>query len=72
MNAVFDLKFLSAKTQTTREYNLVRRTFYDVNYMYMYIHGLTRRKEISSRNFTADLRFFWWLFSARGYFRTKI
>ena len=72
MNAVYDLKFLSAKTQTTRECNLARRTFYDVNYVYMYMHGLTRKKEISSTNFTAGLRFFSWLFSAGGYFRTKI
>ena len=26
--------FVSEQTQTTREYNPVRRTFYDVNYMY--------------------------------------
>ena len=64
MNAVYVLKFLSAKTQTTREYN--------VNYIYMYMHGVTREKEISNTNFTAGLRFFSWLFSARGYFRTKI
>ena len=72
MNAVYDLKFLSPKTQTTREYNLVRHTFYGVNYIYMYMHAFNKKERNLKHELYRRLTIFSWVFSAREYFRTKI